>query len=135
MSTARQRSTYFAGAAARRLPRPAPLTALVTRAPPVPARGTERGPGAAYCGGGGGGGGDGQVRRGLMGPQFRPILHSHVLACGWGLSQQTSSGEVGVGSDGGDSGAGVGSDVGEGSTVAGGSATAGGGAPRSAIPP
>lgn len=53
---------------------------------------------AGYCGGGGGGGGGGQVRRGLIGPQFRPILHSQPLACGCGVSQQTSSGDVGVGS-------------------------------------
>ncbi|WP_415823220.1 hypothetical protein, partial [Mycobacterium senriense] len=40
----------------------------------------------------------GQVRRGLIGPQFRPILQCQSLAWGWGVSQQTSSGDVGVGS-------------------------------------
>ena len=51
-----------------------------------------------YCGGGGGAGGV-AVRRGLMGPQFNPILQSQRLAWGWSASpQHTSSGDVGVGS-------------------------------------
>ena len=38
------------------------------------------------------------MRRGLMGPQFRPILQCQPLACGWVASQQASSGDVGAGS-------------------------------------
>ena len=65
--------------------------------------------GRSYCGGFGGGG-VGEVRRGLIGPQLRPILQCQSLAWGWGSSQQTSSGDVGAGSTDGD-----GSTVGAGS--------------------